>query len=380
MGTKTLNILTVNAGSSSVKLSLFSNYSSAVQFSDKPKSVVFDDISDISKLKHSIDEWLDQLMQDEQINAVGHRIVLGGPNRSSATRVTPATIHELATYENIDPEHLPLELNLVKQIGHILPDVLQVACFDTAFFNNLPATASTLPLPKKYRSKELRRYGYHGLSYSYLQSEFKKIAGEAAVNGRVIYAHLGSGSSLAATLDSKPVDMTMGFSPASGVVMSTRTGDIDPGLAYYFNKQHGLNAEQFNHMVNFESGLLGVSGKTGSMIDLLNLESHDEAAAEAVQLFVYQVRKAIGSLSAVLGGLDSLVFTGGIGEKSAILRQRICSDFDYLGINLDNHRNDSNSELISSNGSQVGVHVIPANEALVMVRQIADSINIEEPN
>ena len=186
MGAKTSNILTVNAGSSSVKLSLFSNYSSADQNSDKPKSVVFDDISDISQIKHSISEWLDHLIQDNPVSAVGHRIVLGGPNHSSATRVTPETIHELATYENIDPEHLPLELNLVKLIGHKLPDVIQIACFDTAFFNNIPSSASILPLPKKYHSKELRRYGFHGLSYSYLQSEFKNIAGESAVNGRVI--------------------------------------------------------------------------------------------------------------------------------------------------------------------------------------------------
>ena len=215
----------------------------------------------------------------------------------------------------------------------------QVACFDTAFHHDLPRVAQIVPIPRRYEAAGVRRYGFHGLSYAYLMEELARVAGPEAAAGRVILAHLGSGASLAAVREGRCVDTTMGLTPASGLVMGTRSGDIDPGLVRFLMRSEGMTTEQFHDLVNHESGLLGVSETSPDLRDLLARQDADVRAAEAVALFCYQAKKAIGALAAALGGLDILVFSGGIGENSPEARRRICAGLEFLGIALDDRRN-----------------------------------------
>lgn len=375
MGTNIFNILSVNAGSSSVKLSLYANSDE----SQTPKLLNAKSLevhNNRPSIASEISQWIEHISPEFSINAVGHRVVHGGPDHTQAALIDDKLIADLRAFSNFDPEHLPIEIEIIEELRKLLPEAKQIACFDTAFFQDLPLQAKLLPLPRKFQSAGIQRYGFHGLSYTYLQQEFGKIAGESAANGRVIFAHLGSGASLAATKGGVPLDTTMSFTPASGLVMSSRSGDIDPGLALFFNRQYGLSFEEFNHMVNFDSGMLGVSELSGSMRTLLENEASNQKAAEAIELFVYSTRKAIGSMSAVLGGLDSMIFSGGIGEPSSIIRSRICENLGYLGIKLDTSRNDQNATLISSHDSNVGVHVIPTDEASIVVRQVLDILDI----
>lgn len=309
------------------------------------------------------------------ITAVGHRIVHGGPHYAGPQLITEEVEQNLQALAGLDPEHTPIALRLIHILRQRLPGTQQVACFDTAFFHDLPAVAQIIPLPQKYRQPDLRRYGFHGLSYSYLLSSFRHIAGETAANGRVILAHLGSGASLAALHHGKPVDVTMGFTPVSGVTMSTRAGDIDPDVAWYLQQQFGVNLEEYHRIIHSESGLLGVSGSSADMRTLLEHEATDQLAALAVELFCYDVKKAIGALSATLGGLDSLIFSGGIGEQSTVIRARVCADLGFLGIELDETANNEHRELIASGTSRVGVHVLPTNEARVIYQQTLQTIN-----
>jgi acetate kinase len=233
----------------------------------------------------------------------------------------------------------------------------------------MPHVAQLLSTPRKYAKLGLQRYGFHGLSYAYVFQRFAEIAGADAAQGRIIMAHLGSGASLAAVHRGKPVDTTMGFSPASGIMMSSRSGDLDPGVAGYLHRQAGMNFDEYDRMVHFESGLKGVSGTSADMLTLLKREPNDDAAHDAIELFCYDVKKAIGSLAATLGGLDSLIFTGGIGEPAAGIRSRICSGLEFLGVNLNSERNAANAERISADGARAGVHVIPTDEALTIYQQ-----------
>jgi acetate kinase len=250
-----------------------------------------------------------------------------------------------------------------------LPDAVHVACFDTAFHHDLPTRARLLPIPRRFMAEGVRRYGFHGLSYAYIVEELRRVEGEAAANGKVIIAHLGSGVSLAALQGGKSIDTTMSLTPASGVPMSTRSGDLDPGLGLYLSRTQGLNVQRFNEMVNFESGLLGISETTADMEKLLELEAADERAKDAVDVFCYQVQKSIGSLAAALGGLNTLVFTGGMGENAPKIRARVCEGLEFLGITLDGERNGAGLRLISADGSQTGVHVIPTDEAVTIARE-----------
>lgn len=321
---------------------------------------------------------LSEKITTQDITAIGHRIVHGGPNYSEPRRITDELEQELQSLASFDPEHMPIELELIRTLRERFLDVPQIACFDTSFFHDLPKVAQLMPLPRQYQAQGLRRYGFHGLSYEYLLSAFRDVAGDVAANGRVIFAHLGSGASLAATHSGKPIDTTMGFTPASGIVMSTRSGDIDPGVAWYLHKQAGMSVEAYNHMVNFESGLLGVSGLSADMLTLLNNEAANQHAAEAVDLFCYQAKKAIGGLVASLGGVDSLVFSGGIGEQAPRIRSRICSGLGFLGIELDENSNAQHLECISSLSSRVGVHVIPTDEAQIIGKQTVGVMNAEQ--
>jgi acetate kinase len=312
----------------------------------------------------------------QQLAAVGHRVVHGGPNYSRPMQITPEMIKDLRRLSSFDPEHMPEEILLIEALHRRFPAVPQVACFDTAFHHDLPRVAQMLPIPRRYESQGLRRYGFHGLSYAYLMEELARVAGAEAARGRITLAHLGNGASLAAVRDGKPVDTSMGFTPAAGVPMSTRSGDLDPGLVWYLARTEKMSAKQFNEMTNSRSGLLGISGTSSDMRDLLEHESVDVHAAEAVALFCYQVRKYIGAYAAALGGLDTLVFAGGIGENAATIRTRICGNMEFLGIEIDEKQNAINAAVISTAAAKVAVHVIRTDEAQMIAKMVCRVVGL----
>ena len=281
-------------------------------------------------------------------------------------------LDQLRRIAPLDPEHLPGEIALIEAITSAIPGLPQVACFDTAFHRDLPRPAQIVPIPRRYWGLGVRRYGFHGLSYSFLMQELARISAPAEARGRVVLAHLGSGASLAAVRDGRCLETTMGFTPASGLVMGSRCGDLDPGLVAFLARAEGMTPERFHHMVNHESGLLGVSETSADVRDLLARAADDVRAAEAIDLFCYRVRSAIGALSAALGGLDSLVFSGGIGENSAEVRRRTCEGLEFLGITLDPQRNAAGAALISTDASPARVRVIRTDEESVIARAAID--------
>ena len=315
-------------------------------------------------------DWIEERSRRETLTAVGHRVVHGGPKYSEPQRITAEMVQELHDLSPFDPEHLPEEILLTEAFHRRFPDLPQVACFDTAFHHDLPRVAQLLPIPRRYEARGVRRYGFHGLSYAFLMGELARLAGAEAAQGRVILAHLGSGASLAAVHHGSSVDTSMSLTPAAGVPMSTRSGDLDPGLVWYLVRTEHLSAKQFNEMVNFRSGLLGVSETSADMRELLDREAQDGRAADAVALFCYQVKKWIGAFAAALGGLDTLVFAGGIGEQAPTVRARICAGLEFLGIRLDAKRNAANEGVISTAAGPVAVRVMHTDEE----RMIAESV------
>ncbi|HSW46390.1 MAG TPA: acetate/propionate family kinase [Phycisphaerae bacterium] len=307
---------------------------------------------------------------DAPIQAIGHRVVHGGSDFSEPERVTPRLLEQLRPLSPFAPEHMPTQIALLEELGRQYPDLPQVACFDTAFHRDMPRVARLLPIPRRYDAAGVRRYGFHGLSYTYLMQELKRIGGPAAANGRVILAHLGNGASMAAVRGGRSIDTTMAFTPAAGLVMSTRSGDLDPGVVAYLARTEGMTVEQFYHMVNAESGLRGVSETSSDMRDLLEHETTDVRAAEAAALFCYQAKKWIGALAAALGGLDTLVFAGGIGERAAVIRARICDGLEFLGIRLDAARNEACLPVITKDDSPATVRVIPTDEELLIAQTV----------
>jgi acetate kinase len=312
-------------------------------------------------------DWLEK-QGARPLAGIGHRVVHGLQHRQAAF-IDDQLLEELKKIRGYDPDHLPGEIDLIELFRSKDPDTPQLACFDTAFHATLPRLAKLLPLPRRYDQAGLQRYGFHGLSYAYIMEELTRID-TAVARGSVVLAHLGSGASLAAVKDGVSIDTTMGFTPTGGIVMGTRTGDLDPGAIWYLLQNEGFTPAQFSQLVNHESGLLGVSGTSSDMQDLLARESSDERAAEAVALFCYQVKKSIGAFSAVLGGLDGLVFTGGIGERSAVIRARICSGLDYLGISLDPGANGRHLVSIGAKESRTAVYAIPTDEEWMIARTV----------
>ena len=306
-----------------------------------------------------------------RIAAIGHRVVHGGNRFVESAAVTAPMLDELRRISPFDPDHLPGEIALIEAFQAALPGVPQVACFDTAFHRDLPRVAQIVPIPRRYEALGVRRYGFHGLSYAYLKEDLARVAGPQAARGRVVLAHLGAGASLAAVLDGRCRETTMGFTPASGIVMGTRCGDIDAGLPRFLNVTEGMTSERFHDMVNHESGLLGVSETSADMRDLEARRPTDPRAAEAVDLFCYSVRKGIGALAAALGGLDTLVFSGGIGENSPAVRSAVCTGLEFLGIRLDPARNEAAAPLISVDSSPTAVRVIPTDEEAMIARETA---------
>jgi acetate kinase len=315
-------------------------------------------------------DWLEERIGRDTLTAVGHRVVHGGPKYCKPQQITAEMVEELHQLSPFDPEHLPEEILLTGAFHRRFPDLLQVACFDTAFHHDLPRVACLLPIPRRYEAQGVRRYGFHGLSYEFLMGELGRLAGTEAAQGRVILAHLGNGASLAAVREGKSIDTSMSFTPTSGIPMSTRSGDLDPGLIWYLARTEKMSAKQFNKMVNFQSGLLGVSETSSDMRDLLEHETQDGRAADAVALFCYQIKKWIGAFAAALGGLDTLVFAGGIGENAPTVRARICDGLEFLGIELEERPNAANAGVISAAASRVVVRVICTDEERMIAKTV----------
>ncbi len=296
-------------------------------------------------------------------SAVGHRVVHGGPDHVAPERVTPALIDALPHLVAFAPLHLPAEIVGIEAVAVRFPDLPQVVCFDTAFHRRMPEVAQRFALPRALWDAGIRRYGFHGLSYEYIVETLG-----TTTPGRTIIAHLGNGASMAAIRDGQPLDTTMGLTPTGGVMMGTRSGDLDPGILLHLMQKNHYDEHRIQQLVNYEAGLLGVSGSSSDMKTLLETRDHDPAAAQAVEMFCYQVRKQIGALTTVLGGLDTLVFTGGIGERAAPVRWEVCASLAYLGIQLDPQRNAAHADLISLDHSLCTVRVIPTNEDLMIAR------------
>jgi acetate kinase len=400
-------ILTVNGGSSSLKFALFdvanerdqplrrfswgrieriglagaqASVTRAGADQQKTPETWPVDAPDLGAAADVLIGWLDEHIGAERIAGVGHRLVHGGPRYDRPQPITAELIAGLNQIAPFDPDHLPGELLVIERFAHRLPAVMQVACFDTAFHRQMPRVAQIVALPQRFEALGLRRYGFHGLSYTYLIEELGRIAGPEAAKGRVVLAHLGAGASMAAVYQGRCVETTMGFTPASGLVMATRSGDLDPSVPWFLARAAGVTAEQFHHIVNHESGLLGVSATSPDLRDLYTRQDrdHDQRATEAIELFTYQAKKGIGALAAVLGGLDTLVFAGGIGENSAAARVAICAGLEFLGISLDGKRNAANEPVISTDEARAAVRVIRTDEELVIARAVAGLLGGEK--
>jgi acetate kinase len=388
-------ILTINGGSSSIKFALYQVgeplerglygkvdriglSGTNLTFTDpdgRPQTSLSLTAADHKSAADFLIDWLEKRTGFESVRAVGHRVV-HGMKHTAPELVTQELLDELHRIRPYDPEHLPREIEVIEAFHMRHPKLPQLACFDTAFHCDMPRVAKLLPIPRRYDAKGVQRYGFHGLSYAYLMEELARLGDPAATTGRVILAHLGNGASLAAVCDGKSIDTSMGFTPTAGLVRSTRSGDLDPGLAPYLAHTEQITTSQFYKMVNHESGLLGVSETSSDMRDLLDREAQDVRAAEAVALFCYQAKKWIGSFAAALGGLDTLVFAGGIGENAPLVRSRICEGLGFLGIELNEARNTENASLISTDGGRVAVRVIRTDEELMVARSLSRVLSL----
>jgi acetate kinase len=389
------NVLTINGGSSSIRFAIFeASRPPRRLLQGKMERIGGDDASlsidygagqapvhmkvPIKERAKAIDflmDWLESQPLFKTLDGVGHRVV-HGMRHTHPERVTAELLNELKGIIPFDPEHLPREIELIEALRRRDSRLPQAVCFDTAFHRSMPRVATQLPIPRRYEARGIQRYGFHGLSYTFLMQELARLGDPAAARGRVILAHLGSGASLAAVRDGRCIDTSMGFTPTAGLVMGTRSGDLDPGLMSYLASTDAMTAMQFQTLVNHESGLLGLSETSADVRDLLDRETSDPRAAEALALFCYQAKKWIGSFAAALGGVDTLVFAGGIGENAAPVRERICAGLDFLGIHIDETANRRHAPRISADtGSSVTVRVIRTDEESVIA---ASSIAVLE--
>ncbi len=389
-------LLTINAGSSSIKFALYQSGKSLkksfngsvdriglpgtnLTFSEsegKQEDSLILESSDARSAANFLIDWLEEKIDFSSIKGIGHRVVFG-LNHTEPESITQELVNELHRISPYDMDHLPAEIELIEAMHQRYPKIPQVACYDTSFHHTMPRVAKVLPIPRRFEALGIRRYGFHGLSYSYLIEELDRIAGTKAAHGRVVLAHLGSGASLAAVNNGKSIDTSMGFTPAGGLTMGTRPGDLDPGVAWYMMKSENLTPTQFNKIINHDSGLLGISETSSDMHDLLAKETDDVRAAEAVELFCYQAKKWIGSFAAVLGGLDTLVFAGGIGEKSPVIRSRICKGLEFLGIELEEKQNSTNAPVISTNTGRVSVRVIQTDEEQIIAKIVIQILKLD---
>ena len=380
-------VLTFNRGSATLKAALYDmspiqvvllirvdradSSRTQVTITDKSGKELLDTPVE-SKTPHAalstVFNWLEEHAYLSNIAAAGHRLVHGGLQFQEPARITPDVLSQLQRLIPLDPDHLPAAIEIIRFIGTRLPHLPQIGCFDTSFHRTMTEVARMYALPRRFYDQGLMRFGFHGLSYEYITGELGTF--EGGLPERAIVAHLGSGASMAALRRGECIDTSMGFTPLEGLVMSSRSGDVDPGALFYMLEQDKMSPGDLYECLNKQSGLLGISGSSGDMRDLLEKAAGDGRAAAAVDVFCYRAKKYIGSYAAALGGLDVLVFTGGIGEKSAAVRSKICSNLEFLGIQLDPQRNRTNDPIISTAGSSVQVRVIETHEDLTIVRHV----------
>jgi acetate kinase len=372
------HILTLNAGSSSLKYGLY-------EATDPPRPLTtgkvgriggtarlspadgpardLPGVTDHATALFSVLSEINDTHPKARVNAVGHRVVHGGLDYDAPIRLTPEILTKLDALSPFAPLHQPHNLAGVRAAISAFPDAAQIACFDTAFHRNHPFVNDTFALPRRYYEAGVRRYGFHGLSYDYIASDLAQHEPDLS---RVIVAHLGNGASMCAMRDGRSIASTMGFSALDGLPMGTRSGQLDPGVVLYLMDQQGMSPGEITELLYNQSGLKGLSGLTNDMRDLE--ASSDPRAAEAIDYFTFRIRRELGALAVSLGGLDGVVFCGGIGENSAMIRARVCEGLDWIGISCDADRNAANARVISPEGSPVRVMAIPTNEEIVIAR------------
>jgi acetate kinase len=378
-------ILTINTGSSSVKFTVTQADTELRLVSGQVKQIGRENCSlavEYSQTKEEqpqqyqqhkeaitgILDWLDQ--HQVTFTAVAHRLVHGGPRHTDPQLITPALLADLQQYTSWAPDHLPPALEAIAQVQERHPGLEQVACFDTFFHTSLPAEAYSYTLPAALRKKGIRKYGFHGLSCEYILSVLEQ-EDPACTQKKIIIAHLGNGASITAVQEGKSIDTTMGLTPTGGLIMSSRTGDLDPAVILHLQQQEHYSVEETDDLIHHQSGLKGISGISSDLQELLEQAPLQPAAQQAIDLFCYQARKHLGALIATLNGIDILVFTGGAGEKAPLIRQKICAQMTYAGIRIDLNRNEVNHSLISHEQDAVAVKVITTDEEIVLVRHAA---------
>jgi len=361
-----MRVLCFDVGSSSLKFALY-NLVDGVAGIEAEGNVTHEEAGNVKPGLEKVFKGTTRLA-DCPLDAIGHRIVFGGQHYEAPVLVNDRVMLDLESLVGFDPLHMPPQVEVVREVGKRYPGVAQVLCFDTSFHRRMPQSARSLPLPRSL-GPEIQRYGFHGLSYEYVVSTV-----EDAGCGKVVIAHLGSGASMCALQDGNPMDTTMGFSPLGGLMMGTRPGDLDPGVGLYLVRQ-GWSATELSELLYRRSGLLGVSETTPGVRELLERAAADSRAAFALELFVYQARKQLGAMIAVLGGLDELVFTGGIGEGSPDMRVRICEPFAFASVAIDQSRNAENAPTISTDSSRTRVRVVHTNENLMIARHVVEVLN-----
>ncbi|QLH73502.1 acetate/propionate family kinase [Rhodopseudomonas palustris] len=314
--------------------------------------------------------WIETTFPEHRLSAVGHRVVHGGALFDGPVDVTPEVIAQLRAFDRLAPLHQPHNVSAIEALAKLHPSLTQIACFDTAFHHRLPEVATAFALPRELTEQGVRRYGFHGLSYEYIAGRLPDVAGQAVADGRVVVAHLGAGASMCAMLRCRSIATTMGFTALDGLMMGSRCGELDPGVVLYLLEEKSMTPREIEDLLYRESGLLGVSGISDDMRTLL--ASDDPHACEAIELFVYRIARELGSLAAALGGLDALVFTGGIGEHASEIRRRVCEQAAWLGVTLDPDANASLSGAgrISAPDSKVSAWAIPTDEDLMIARHV----------
>ncbi|MDQ1816386.1 acetate/propionate family kinase [Massilia sp. CCM 9210] len=314
-------------------------------------------------------EWLLARLPPAALQAIAYRVVHGGPASAATREIDPAMLADLYASTSSEPDHLPHELRLIELLRRHYPGSAHIACFDSSFHASMPPVAATLPIPRRYQALGMKRHGFHGLSCAWLMGELARVAGPQAAAGKVVIAHLGGGSSVTAVENGLSRDTSMGLTPAGGMMMGKRSGDLDPGLAWHLARSEQMSPSSFNHMVNHQSGLLGISGTSADLRVLLASQARDSRAAEAVAMFCYQARKTIGAMAAAIDGVDTLIFAGGIGEHAAEVRARVCAGLSHLGVALDAGANEAGAALISDPSARVSVRVMRTDEEAMLAAE-----------
>ena len=388
------HILVINGGSSSIKFALCEKndeltvvFRGAIENIGQLKGVFWVSFIDgTGSFKKDIDaltipksvqllcDWMRTQVHAESLCGIGYRIVHGGMKYSAPTVIADELVDYLRSITLLDPDHVPQTVQLLELLRSQFPHIAHIACFDSAFHTDMPRVVKLLPIPRKFEAKGIQHYGFHGLSYASVLEQIEQVVGLEKSRGKLVFAHLGSGASLAAIVNGKSIDTSMCFTPASGVSMGTRSGDLDPGILSYIAQNERYDASQIHDMVNMQSGLLGMSETSANVHELLEIEASDPRAKEALAVFCYQVKKTIGAYAAAMGGIDMLVFTGGIGERAHQMRSRICENLEFLGIQLDETKNSTHEAVISVESSRVMVRIVGADEERMIAKQTAATL------